>query len=185
MVLILGLDVSTAVTGLCVINDAHGDVVLIDRIDLKKCKSMWEKADMVARVFANVRGQMQITHVAVEEALMGFRPGMSSATTISALLRFNGIVSYVARDIFGIDPQYIGSAHARKLCGVKLQRTSVVGKSAKVQTFEHMIAHDLKDVVFSKKKSGAPADCAYDMCDAYVVARGFSLSEQFLNAKVD
>ena len=101
---------------------------------------------------------------------MGFRTGMSSAQTITQLMRFNGIVSYIARNVFHIEPEYIGSAHARKLCGIKLQRTAIGGPQ-KEQVFAHMATHDLKHVVWPQKKSGKTVDWSRDACDAYVIAR--------------
>jgi hypothetical protein len=115
-------------------------------------------------------GQDKIDRVVLEEALLGFRPGMSSAMTISTLMRFNGIVSYLARETFHVEPEYIGSAHARKLCDVKLQRIALGGPQ-KLQVFKHMNEHDLKHVVWPLKKSGKVVDWATDACDAYVIAR--------------
>ena len=85
---------------------------------------------------------------------MGFQKGMSSAATITTLMRFNGIVSYIGRGILIVDPIYISAAHARKLCGIKMQRTKVAGMSGKEQVFKHMSENDLKHVEWPKKKSG-------------------------------
>jgi hypothetical protein len=82
------------------------------------------------------------------------RPGMSSAMTISALMRFNGIVSYLARNVFQVEPEYIGSAHARKLCGIKLQRTAIAGMSQKEQVFGFMSRTELKHVTWPSKRTG-------------------------------
>jgi len=106
---------------------------------------------------------------------MGFRPGMSSAQTISTLMRFNGIVSYIARNIFQKEPEYIGSAHARKLCGVKLVRTAIGGPQ-KEQVFSHMETNDLKYVVWPQTKTGKVVPWSRDACDAYVIARAASIA---------
>lgn len=184
----IGLDVSTSCTGVCVVrNDSSPDrlgsnVLLIDRIEFKGCETMWDKADFVKKELASIVQKVMlddptnvVSNVCIEAALMGFRPGMSSAATISTLQKFNGIVSYVARETFHVDPQYIAAAHARKVCGVKLQRTSKCGKSGKQQVFEHMQVHDLSHVIWPVKKNGKPKDWAYDATDAYVVARAGSM----------
>jgi hypothetical protein len=212
MAIILGLDVSTSCTGVCVIDsdvlpDEKGSHILVlEAIEfggmkgpsgqkIPACITLWDKADQVARALQSLQdqlfcrgpvlgeppvegwisGQEHVTRVVLEEPLMGFRPGMSSAQTISQLMRFNGIVSYIARNIFKREPEYIGSAHARKLCGIKLQRTALGGPQ-KEQVFAHMAVNDLKHVAWPLKKSGKMVDWSRDACDAYVIARAASVN---------
>lgn len=182
--LILGLDVSTSITGVCFLDsdvepdDKGSHIVLLEHIDFKKCTTIWQKADRVkSRLLGHVSDLRQTPSVfALEEPLLGFSKGMSSAATITTLMRFNGIVSYIGREIFGIDPTYVSAAHARKLCGVKLQKTSVAGIPQKEQVFRHMSEHDLKHVTWETKRSGQPIDASRDMTDAYVIARAACLS---------
>ena len=194
MAIILGLDVSTSCTGYCIVDsdikpdDKGSHILLIEAIDLSKGhKTMWEKADVVLDLFQKIRSEngldIPVERVVLEEALLGFRPGMSSAMTISALMRFNGIVSYLARNVFEVEPEYIGSAHARKLCGIKLQRTAVAGMSQKEQVFKHMGANDLKHVGWPLKKSGAVVDWSRDATDAYVIARSAAINGPIVPVK--
>jgi hypothetical protein len=187
MAIILGLDVSTSCTGYSVVDsgvaadDKGSHILLIEAIDLSKGhKTMWEKADMILALFQKIKSEnglnIIIERVVLEEALLSFRPGMSSAMTISALMRFNGIVSYLARNVFEVEPEYIGSAHARKLSGVKLQRTALAGMSQKEQVFKYMSEHDLKFKVWPTKKSGKVVDWSRDATDAYVIARAASVN---------
>ena len=179
----MGLDVSTSCTGICVIDsekeldDNGSHIVVLDRIDFKKCVTMWDKADRVKSELVSYMSKLGMTPTvfALEEPLMGFQKGMSSAATITTLMRFNGITSWIGRQVFEVDPTYISAAHARKLCGVKLQKTSVAGMPQKEQVFRHMSEHDLKHVVWPVKKSGAPIDASRDMTDAYVIARAACL----------
>lgn len=181
--LILGLDVSTSTTGICVIDpaipldDKGTHILILDKIDFKKCKTFWEKADVVESVLTDIVHQkkMSPTVFVLEEPLLGFQKGMSSATTITTLMRFNGIVSYIGRKIFGVEPTYISSASARKLCGIKMQRTSVAGMNGKEQVFKYMAENDLKHVDWPKKKNGEAVDWSRDATDAYVIARASSL----------
>jgi len=180
--LVLGLDVSTSVTGVCVIDprmplDNQGSHILyLDRIEFKKCKTLWEKADLVAAELDGLSKKLQGQYlVALEEPLMGFRSGMSSAATITTLMRFNGIVSYISREIFKVDPEYLAAASARKLCGIKMQKTSIAGMSGKEQVFKYMSENDLNHVVWPSKKNGDPVDWSRDATDAYVIARARSL----------
>ena len=181
MGLIFALDVSTSVTGVCIVDDsvrpdeAGSHILLLDRIEFKGCNTLWEKADAVTARLKELSLTYAVARLVLEEPLMGFRPGMSSAQTISQLMRFNGIVSYVAREAFHVDPEYVGSAHARKLCGIKLQRTALGGPQ-KEQVFAHMAANDLKHVTWPTKKSGAIVDWSRDACDAYVIARAATIA---------
>jgi len=186
MTIILGLDVSTSCTGVCIVDDTKKPtdrdfVVVIDRIEFKKCKTFWDKCDEVSRYLHNIsRG---VGRIVLEEPLMGFRPGMSSAQTISQLLRFNGIVSNTARKIFLVDPEYISANHARKAAGVKLQRTAAAGMSQKEQVFKHMSENDLSWVQWPAKKNGQAADWSRDATDAYVIAKAAALEGPIVPVK--
>jgi hypothetical protein len=92
-------------------------------------------------------------------------------------MRFNGIVSYIGRQIFGIDPLYISSSTARKTCGIKMQKTAKAGMSGKEQVFKYMMEHDLKHVTWPKKKNGNDVDWSRDAVDAYVISRAACLQE--------
>lgn len=182
--LILGLDVSTSVTGVCILDpsvipDNKGSHILhLDRVELKKCKTFWEKADLISVEFSQLLQKYpgQFT-VVLEEPLMGFQAGMSSAATITMLMRFNGICSYISREIFKVDPEYISASHARKLCGIKMQRTSIAGMNGKEQVFKFMSENDLSHVNWPTKKNGKPIDASRDMCDSYVIARAACLTK--------
>lgn len=200
MAIILGLDVSTSVTGVCVVDsdvmpDEKGSHILyLDRIEfgsvkmpsgkVPACASLWEKADRVKYAMefvARFLSDKFVDRIVLEEPLMGFRPGMSSAQTITQLMRFNGVVSYIARNTFQKEPEYIGSAHARKLCGMKLQRTAIAGPQ-KEQVFTYMAANDLKHVQWPLKKNGKVVDWSRDACDAYVIARAAAIAGPIISA---
>lgn len=180
--LILGLDVSTSVTGICIINpdiqpDSNGShIIYLDRIEFKKCKTLWDKADLTAVAFSELLQKFPGEYrVSIEEPLMGFRTGMSSAATITTLMRFNGICSYISREIFKVDPEYISASHARKLCGIKMQRTSIAGMNGKEQVFKYMQENDLSHINWPTKKNRALVDWSRDATDSYVIARAASI----------
>lgn len=184
--IVIGLDVSTSCTGVCVIDslvppdDKGSHILYLDKIEFKKCKTFFEKADVVSSALTDLylNRKLMPAVFALEEPLLGFSKGMSSASTITTLMRFNGIVSYIGRKVFNVDPTYISAASARKLSGVKLQKTAVAGMTHKEQVFKHMSENDLKHVVWPTKKSGAPIDASRDMTDAYVIARAASLQSR-------
>ena len=179
---ILGLDVSTSVMGICLLDSAitvddPSKIVVLDHLEFKKCKTFWQKADLAALEFDSLLKKFPGSYrVILEEPLMGFRAGMSSAATITTLMRFNGIVSYISREIFKVDPEYIAASSARKLCGIKIQKTSVVGINGKEQVFKYMSENDLKHVQWPTKKNGTAVEWSRDATDAYVIAKAASLS---------
>lgn len=187
--LILGLDVSTSCTGICLIDPSFDEdvstamgkhILELDKIDLSKIKTFWEKVDRVKLDLLLLRQKYpQGIDVAVEEPLLGFRTGASSASTIAMLLKFNGIVSYLARSIFTSEPLYVSATHARKVCGIKIQRTSACGISAKEQVFAHMMLHDLQHVNWPVSKTNKVVPWSRDATDAYCIAR--SVMIEFVN----
>jgi hypothetical protein len=164
----IGLDVSTTFTG-CTVLDATGSIISCSAIKFPGKPDVFEKADMIGIYLHDLK--IKPDRVVIEEPLLGFQKGGSSATTITALFRFNGIVSYIARDVLGVTPKYVSAAHARKVCGLKMQQKKICGKTHKLQTFERMMATDLKHIVWPTKKSGAPQDWAADAVDSYVIAK--------------
>jgi len=178
MATIFGLDISTSITGIAILKGET--IIAIDHIDFKKCNNIWEKTDVVKNKIDNLSKQFNLfpgeVTIAVEQPLMGFQAGMSSAQTITTLSQFNGIVSYIARDKFKINPEFVSAAHARKVCGMKMQKTKVAGMSHKEQVFKYMSENDLKHIVWpTKKKSDKLVEWSRDCTDAYVIARAFYL----------
>ena len=173
---ILGLDISTSITGISVLeldDNKNVNILLIDKIEFKNCKTFWEKVDLAKNYFDSKdfeSATQNLDKIIVEESLQSFRSGMSSALTITTLSKFNSVVSYLAREKFKKDPEYISATSARKLCGIKIQKTSLIGKNAKEQTFEWAINGPLKHVNWPLKKNGQPKDWSKDATDAYVVA---------------
>ena len=165
--MILGLDISTSITGWSIV-DMHSGV-LIDKghVDLRKIKGIWLKVDAMKAGLKNIAQKYQIKHVYVEESLQRYRSGMSSASTISLLAKFNGLVSYLARELIGVDPVYIASTSARKLNGIKIVRKDP--RDAKTQTFEWVSKH--LNAVWPMTRYGNVQQYCYDQADAFVVAR--------------
>lgn len=196
-IVVVGLDISTSCVGICAYSTLHdgGIMLFLEGEDFKKCKTIWEKADKIEQTLTDLKAKVEKYYednvgksfkfvLAIEEPLIGFRQGSSSATTIASLLKFNGIVSAISRKIFFDNPTYISAAHARKLCGVKLTKVSISGISHKEQVFEFMSKNDLSGVTWEKKKSGNIVDWSRDATDAYVIAKGYTLSEHCVTSDV-
>jgi len=81
--MILGLDISTSLTGLTIL-DEKGSVILNEVIDLriKKYETMMQKAAAVKNKLTEVFNKYKIENVFIEQSLNAFRPGLSSAQVI-------------------------------------------------------------------------------------------------------
>jgi len=162
--------------------DNNGSIIDIDYIDLKKLSTLWEKADAVASAVNDlVAGNgAHVDAVFVEENLQVFRRGLSSARTLMTLAKFNGIICYVMRQNFNVDPVSINVNEARKSVGLKIISKKNGGAPTKEQVIQWTTA-ELSETKFSwptkTLKSGPRQgqtillpECA-DMADAYVVCR--------------
>ena len=168
--MILGLDVSTSITGVSVV-DKNGEILFYEAWDMRNKRyfpTLWDKADFIENKLRElkVRKKFIIEKIYIEQSLQAFRPGLSSAKTILTLAKFNGIVSYLARRVYEMDPEYVGASSARKLCGIKVER----GKKAKEVVLQHILDTEPKFKI-GYTSHGNPKPGSYDMSDAIIVAR--------------
>ena len=182
---VLGLDVSTSCTGWAVFTD-NGEFRDMGSIVLPSKMSLYEKAGAVRDALSTLFISHPICKVYIEENLQSFRRGFSSAKTLSTLARFNGIVSMVAYETYSVEPIHLNVNAARKTLGIKLVRKSKGGAPTKQQVYEWVDSDvsKMKSYTWPTKtlKSGPRKDqqildpTAYDMADAYVIAKAGILS---------
>ena len=119
--MILGLDISTTIVGVALIND-EGNLIVSNHWDISKQESLFEKAEMVGSLLWELKTEHKIEKVFIETALKKFFPGKSRADTIIKLAKFNGIVSWLCFDTFGEAPTFINVNTARTLYGLSFPR---------------------------------------------------------------
>ena len=168
--MILGIDISTTTTAFTIL-DEDGKIVLCEAVRLEKLKDIFVKAANIKKYVENLNKTYNIKAVYVEEPLMSFSAGMSSAKTISTLMRFNGIVSWICCDVIGLDPQFISAATARKMYGVKMEK----GRKAKEVVFEAVLDKET-DFKVEYTAHGNPVPGSMDKSDSFIIAKaGYSL----------
>ena len=88
----LGYDISTSVTGICLINQDE-KVIVLDGIKLTSTSltNMWEKADRAMEEAKKLVGDRKIEKIFVEANAKMFSTGFSSADTLLTLAKFNGL----------------------------------------------------------------------------------------------
>ena len=161
--MILGLDVSTSIVGVCILE--NDKIIYTDYVDLRKTGSFFEKARKVETTLKEVKEKYDVKHIFIEQALMFFRRGGSTAKTMSILQRFNGIISWMCYNIYDMEPNYVSPISARSKCGIKIAR----GKKAKEVVMEHFIESKEFEIIYTR--FGNVQKYCYDIADAIVVAR--------------
>ena len=187
--MILGVDVSTSITGFAVIADDQ--LVYYDSIDLRKYKNIFDKTIAIKEKILDLYEMYQlnnddnssagfgdakfpIEHIYIEQPFTFFNSGGSSGKTMAALQRFNGIVSWLLFEVFEIRPEYIGATSARKQVGIKVPR----GQKAKQVVLQHLL--DTEPAFHIEyTKHGNPKPESYDRADAIIIAKaGWDIESQ-------
>jgi len=165
--MILGLDVSTSITGVTVL-DENGKIIYCEAWDTRNKNhfpSLFHKGQEIKNLLWEIDDHYSISSIFIEQSLQSFRSGFSSAKTLSTLSRFNGIVSWLCYSIFGIEPEYIAATSARKKCGIVIPR----GQKAKQAVIQYVV-DNVPDVLIEYTKHGNPRPQCFDKADSWVVA---------------
>tara|TARA_Y100000593_G_C4251232_1_gene307289 strand:- start:535 stop:1047 length:513 start_codon:yes stop_codon:yes gene_type:complete len=162
--MILGLDISTSITGATVM-DKKGNILMCEAWDTRKYKNFFEKAAFIRTRILDTKIAYPITRVVIEQSLQMFRPGFSSAKTLSTLARFNGVVSWMCYRVVGVEPEYVSATTARKAAGISVKR----GQKAKEVVLEH-VKRTIPNFEYEKTRAGNPKAGTYDRADSIVLA---------------
>lgn len=147
--IVLGLDVSTACIGVCIMwNDGsdYGKIIELTHINpktpkkVKGIEELFLKKACFEEYIKNFK-DFKITKCVIEEPLLS----SNNQNTVATLLRFNGMVSECIYNIFGIVPDYISSYDARKYAFPELLAVRKFGKNE--------LQYDRKKVVKSIRDS--------------------------------
>ena len=188
--MILGLDISTSVVGVAIVDPETKDQIVSEHIDLTKIDSVFSKAELVGSELWQIGNNHDIKNLFVETALMRFIPGRSRADTIVKLAKFNGIVSWMCYDTFGLQPTYLNVNTARSLYGLSFPR-GTKGPKRKKMVIEAVIEKEKTAFKYEMARGGKNYKKGTDdRADAIVIARAgeFLLrnkdNEGFLSEKI-
>ena len=163
--MICGLDISTSITGVTVL-DNKGRIVYNRAWDTRKYKDFFDKAEFIQEKIIELCKIYDLKNVYIEQSLQSFRSGFSSAKTLSSLSRFNGIISWLVYQYSGIKPEYLSATSARKSCGIKVPK----GQKAKEVVVKFLLDNEPKFVVEYTKFGNVKPEC-FDKADSIVIAR--------------
>ncbi len=169
----IGLDISTRVIGISVLDDA-GNILKLEYLKLEKIEDFWEKASFAKKNIIDKLDNFNPKLVFVEQSFTKFSNGMSSAQTIDILAKFNGIISFCIFEHTKKPVVALNVNEARKLCGIKLDRKDK-SKTTKEKLYDWFKSTSFSNGVElpqTKSKKGAPkpSPVCYDMVDAFIVA---------------
>ena len=198
---ILGLDVSTSTIGVCLFDIDEKKLLELthispkvktkDNLEKSKIKELFLKVDAFSEYIVKFRG-MGIKHIVIEEPLVS----SNNVYTVATLLRFNGMISKLCFDIFGILPDFISTYESRSIGFPELMgyRVDPKGKKAKNKTlfgghpkdvdkkkivWEHVAAIE-PDVKWYYKSNGTIDKKSYDASDAYCCVRAYMVKTNIL-----
>jgi hypothetical protein len=163
---ILGLDISTSITGATILRDGKIiESIYWDTRNKKYFPTLYEKARLIKQNLLDIHSRHEISEVFIEQSLQSFRSGFSSAKTLSTLSRFNGIISWLCFENFKIQPQMIAASSARKQAGVGIKR----GDNAKEKVLQFVL-DKFPQIEIQYTKHGNPKPGMYDLCDSIIIA---------------
>jgi Holliday junction resolvasome RuvABC endonuclease subunit len=170
--MILGLDISTSITGYTIL-DYEGNILACDHIDLRKEKDFFKKIQIVNSRLEIINDEYDVEQVYVEQSLQSFRSGFSSAQTLSLLSKINGIISWLCYNMFCGEPKYLAATSARKLCGIKVPR----GQKAKKVSLQFVV-DNVPGFEVQYTRHGNPKAGYADRSDSYVIAKAGWIRER-------
>jgi len=177
----IGIDVSTSICGVCVLENNTGKLVSLFSIKLtsSKLEDIWDKALEFQKEFQKaISPRWIINRVFVEDVAKMFSPGFSSAGTLITLAKMNAIVCLTVYNTLHVKPIYVNVRSARAKLGIKID-TKDKSRSTKEKVLEQVIALQptfpwIQHLAKSGKNIGNMVydTCNGDMADSYVAVRG-------------
>jgi hypothetical protein len=163
--MLLGLDISTSITGYTILDDQK--IVECDMLDLrnKKYTDFLDKSQAAKQLLTNLAKKYTIKEIWIEETL-NVLSGKSSAHVIMTLNRFNGIFSWLCYETLGIKPNFISSRQARKMAGIVIPK----GADAKETVIKHLLDTEPQFTV-QYSKFGNLVQGTADRADSLIVAK--------------
>jgi len=178
--IILGLDISTSNVGYALLESGDCQrhrVIKADSIRVSKKQGLYDKARYVRDILEKECSGYMIDAISVEESLISFGKRKSSAATLALLNRFNGIISYVVREMFQVPIAFVNSTVARNRVGLKILKNSKIDTKEQIfaWTKKHELMKDFKwptKIISRGKRKGEQVYevWCYDISDAFVTA---------------
>jgi Holliday junction resolvasome RuvABC endonuclease subunit len=160
---VLGLDISTSKIGICIM-DYKFNLLETTLLKLNTKDELEDRCLQIEKYLNNI--DYNIKDVYIESAFIAFSGGKTSAVTMSKLQRFNGMVCFMLRKLFGYNAFPLSPAKARGLVHLKVKR----GENTKLRVIEHVEKAFPNDFKYELTRHGNPKPGTDDRADAIVIA---------------
>lgn len=182
---ILGLDVSTKVTGFALFDLNGSELLELTHFSPKikpqpedKIEELLKKADAFKKHLENYK-DFNIIRIIIEEPLLN----SNNAFTIGTLLRYNSIILKCCYDVLGVVPTFISTYNARKFAFPDLVSENKTGKRVlfggypkdidKKQLIWDRVNSLFPEVEWPRDKNNKIKKESYDMSDAVATVIGY------------
>jgi hypothetical protein len=176
----LSFDISTSCIGVSIFNEDF-ELRSVKALKMTKTKDCKEDPEIVKgdgfKKFVEELKIYEIIDIFVEEPLVK----SNNVYTVNKLLKFNGICSYILRDILGIIPKFMSVDEVRRLfCpemteyDVKKDKTILKFKSRKIDPKTYIfekIAREYENISWILDKNGNFKTENYDITDSIALAK--------------
>ena len=169
---LLGLDVSTSRIGISII-DYNSNLLECQFVKLNSKDELEIRCDQIKKYLQTNYNKYYIKEIYIESPFVMFSGGKTTAMTMAKLQRFNGMVSYMVRELYGVIAAPIAANKARGLVGLKIKR----GENTKLKVIEWVQSQYPNDFVVEYTKFGNPKPGTDDKADSVVIARAGLLIE--------
>lgn len=172
--IVIGLDVSTSITGIAVLED--GKLIHSVSVNTKNKKHFPEPTDVafqIRRELINLK--IKPDKIIIEESLFGFAGGKTTAKTLIKLAQINGLVRFICEDLYGKKPEKISARKARKKVGITIPAKTDRKEVKKIVLRE--VDSLLENFSYENTIHGNPREEAYDRADAAVIALSHDIDE--------
>lgn len=180
--MILGLDVSTSITGICILS-LENKIILQDSIILNKDtkknpkKDFYDKCIALKQRLENIKAKYDIKDIVVEKKLLQFgsKKKKTNANTMSKLTSFNSVVLYLCYEIFNMKPTEYHPSSARSKAKFKKNSKSQFDIKQQILNF---VLDNYSDFVVKYTRNENVCACHYDEADALILCLG-KLNEKY------
>jgi len=170
---ILGLDVSTSRVGITIL-DSNTSLIDCQVIKLNSKDKLEDRCYQIERYLQVNYNKYHIEEIFIEAPFIMFSGGKTTAMTMAKLQRFNGMVCWMVRNLYGICAVSIAANKARGLVGLKIKR----GEKTKLKAIEWVQKEYPKDFIVEYTRYGNPKPGTDDKADSIIIARAGLLIEK-------
>lgn len=163
--MVLGLDISTTCIGYCVYDGKN----ILDKAAIKLEGEFYDRVDFALNELDRIVDGWKIDTIHIEEFLMKFALGRSSAFSINKLISFNSIISYhLYKRNKGIKRYNVLSAR-KALFGMAKNKFYKNSKEFVLEMLRKKLGQSFIDSLPKNTRGNIAAE-AYDINDAVVMA---------------